>query len=198
MKSLTKYKIDVTEKALDKVFGIIESDDDYSTENTLFRVLVKGKTATDYEYGIGLEFKKENYETAEVFFDLGKFSMIVDERSLRLLDGATIDYKEDLNIKGFDIINPNKPESSDLEQEVMELIETTINPQIASHGGSIEVVGIDAGVLYIKMSGGCQGCSASQYTLQFAIDKQIKSKFPEIKNIVDTTDHKAGENPYYE
>ncbi len=191
------YDLEVTDKAIEKVFGIIESDDDYSPDTTLFRILVKGKTATDYEYGIGLEFKKEDYDTSEFFFDLEKFEMIVDERSLMLLNGATIDYKEDLNVQGFDIINPNKPEASDLEEKIMELIDATINPQIASHGGRIEVVGIDAGVLYIEMHGGCQGCSASQYTLQHGVEQQIMSQFPEIKRIHDTTNHDAGENPYY-
>ena len=138
------YELEVTDKAIEKISGIIENDDDYSPDTTLFRILVKGKTATDYEYGIGLEFKKEKYDTSEFFFDLKKFKMIVDERSLILLDGATIDYKEDLNVQGFDITNPNKPEASDLEEKVMNLIDATINPQIASHGGRIEVVGIDA------------------------------------------------------
>ncbi len=172
--------IEVTEKAIEKISGIIENDDDYSAETTLFRIQVTGKTATDYKYGIGLEFRKDDYIETESFFDLEKFSMIVDERSL-----------------GFDIINPNRPEASDLEERIMELIDSTVNPQIASHGGNIQVVGIDAGILYIEMLGGCQGCSASQYTLQHAVDRQIKTEFPEIKKIVDTTNHDAGENPYY-
>ena len=189
--------IEVTEKAIEKISGIIENDEYYSAETTLFRIQVTGKTATDYKYGIGLEFRKDDYTETESFFNLEKFSMVVDERSLRILDGATVDYKEDLNVQGFDIINPNKPEASDLEERIMELIDSTINPQIASHGGNIQVVGIDAGILYIEMLGGCQGCSASQYTLQHAVDQQIKSRFPEITQIVDTTNHEAGENPYY-
>ena len=102
--------IEVTEKAIEKISGIIENDEDYSAETTLFRIQVTGKTATDYKYGIGLEFRKDDYTETESFFNLEKFSMVVDERSLRILDGATVDYKEDLNVQGFDIINPNKPE----------------------------------------------------------------------------------------
>lgn len=195
---MSNYEIEVSDQAIEKIYGIIESDDDYSTETTLFRIHVTGKTSTEYKYGIGLEFKKEEYETTEFFFDCEKFKMIIDERSLKVLDGATVDYKEDLNVQGFDIINPNKPEASDLEERIMELIDATINPQIASHGGNIQVVGIDAGTLYIEMSGGCQGCSASQYTLTNSVERQIKSQFPEIESIVDTTNHEAGENPYYE
>ena len=142
---MSNYEIEVSDQAIEKIYGIIESDDDYSTETTLFRIHVTGKTSTEYKYGIGLEFKKEEYETTEFFFDCEKFKMIIDERSLKVLDGATVDYKEDLNVQGFDIINPNKPEASDLEERIMELIDATINPQIASHGGNIQVVGIDTG-----------------------------------------------------
>ena len=58
---MNDYEIEVTDKAIDKIFGIIESDDDYSAKTTLFRIHVTGKTATDYEYGIGLEFKKDEH-----------------------------------------------------------------------------------------------------------------------------------------
>ena len=193
-----EYELEVTDNAINKVFGIMDNDDEYSPDTTLFRVMVKGKTATNYEYGMGLEFKKDDYKTSEFFFDLEKFKMIIDEKSLMMLDGAVIDYKEDLNTEGFVIDNPNKPEASDLEERIMELIDSTVNPQIASHGGRIEVVGVEAGILYIEMHGGCQGCSASKYTLQYGVEQQIKSQFPEIKRIDDITNHEEGENPYYQ
>ena len=141
------YELEVTDNAINKVFGIMNNDDEYSPETTLFRVVMRGKTSGKYEYGMGLEFKKDDYNTSEFFFDLKKFKMIVDEKSLMTLDGATIDYKEDLNVEGFVINNPNKPEASDLEERIMNLIDSTVNPQIASHGGRIEVVGVDTGIL---------------------------------------------------
>ena len=193
-----EYELEDTDNAIDKIFGIMDNDDEYSPDTTLFRVMVKGKTATNYEYGMGLEFKKDDYKTSEFFFDLEKFKMIIDEKSLMMLDGAVIDYKEDLNTEGFVINNPNKPEASDLEERIMELIDSTVNPQIASHGGRIEVVGVEAGILYIEMHGGCQGCSASKYTLQYGVEQQIKSQFPEVKRIDDITNHEEGENPYYQ
>ena len=66
---MSNYEIEVSDQAIEKIYGIIESDDDYSTETTLFRIHVTGKTSTEYKYGIGLEFKKEEYETTEFFFD---------------------------------------------------------------------------------------------------------------------------------
>ena len=47
------------------------------------------------------------------------------------------------------------------------------------------------------MGGGCQGCAVSAITLREGIEAAIKSAVPEITEVVDTTDHEAGENPYF-
>ena len=82
--------------------------------------------------------------------------------------------------------------------KISDLLNTTVNPQIASHGGRIDVVRVENGILFIEMHGGCQGCSSSKYTLQFGVEQKIMEMFPSIKSIEDITDHDAGENPYYE
>ena len=63
-----EYELEVTDKAIDKVFGIMNSDDDYSPDTTFFRVSVRGKSEGSYDYGMGLEFKKDDYDTTEFFF----------------------------------------------------------------------------------------------------------------------------------
>ena len=195
-----EYELEVTDNAIDKVFGIINNDDEYSPDDTFFRVIVKGKTTGDYEYGMGLEFKRDDYDSSEFFFDLEKFKMVIDEKSLKMLDGATIDYEENLNSAGFKIDNPNKPTFNNMEHDVQELLNQKINPQIKSHGGQVDVVRYeeDDSVLYIKMSGGCQGCSSSSVTLKNGVEMMIYDEFPDIEDIRDVTDHEAGENPYYE
>ena len=195
-----EYELEVTDNAINKVFGIIDSDVEYSPDNTFFRVIVKGKKTGDYEYGMGLEFKRDEYDSSEFFFDLEKFKMIVDEESLIKLDGSTIDYKENLNAAGFVIDNPNKPTFNKMEHDVQELLNRKINPQIKSHGGQVDVVRYeeDDSVLYIEMSGGCQGCSSSSVTLKNGVELMIYDAFPDIDDIRDVTDHEAGENPYYE
>jgi Fe/S biogenesis protein NfuA len=47
------------------------------------------------------------------------------------------------------------------------------------------------------MSGGCQGCAASAATLRQGVERMVKEEVPEIREIVDITDHTAGSNPYY-
>ncbi len=82
-------------------------------------------------------------------------------------------------------------------EQIQDLIETEINPQVASHGGHIALVGVKEDIVYIRMEGGCQGCSQSSATLREGVVTTIKSAFPEIRDVVDVTDHASGENPYF-
>jgi Fe/S biogenesis protein NfuA len=47
------------------------------------------------------------------------------------------------------------------------------------------------------MGGGCQGCGAADVTLKAGIERLIKEELPEVSEVLDTTDHSQGTNPYY-
>ena len=80
--------------------------------------------------------------------------------------------------------------------QIEKLFDEKIRPALAQHGGNVEVVDIDNDVLFVKLVGGCQGCSSSKATLKGGIEQVVKKNFPEIIDIVDLTDHDSGENPY--
>ena len=190
-------ELEVTESAIDKIFSVIQSED-MIPEQTLFRLRVTGQNGTEFEYQMGLDEKKNEVEhRLDSFFNLEKFDMVIDESSLGKVNGAIIDYKMDLNNEGFVITNPNVPKLSELEQRIATHSDNTVNPQIASHGGKVDVIRVDGDVLLIEMKGGCQGCSSSGVTLQYGVEQQILSNFPEITRIDDITVHEDGENPYY-
>ena len=77
------------------------------------------------------------------------------------------------------------------------LLDREVNRSIAAHGGQISIVDVRDGNLFIAMSGGCQGCSASKVTLRQGFEVMVRRVAPEIANIVDTTDHAAGNTPFY-
>jgi Fe/S biogenesis protein NfuA len=79
------------------------------------------------------------------------------------------------------------------------VLEESVNPSIASHGGRADLVAMDeaAGVAYLSLSGGCQGCAMSRQTLTQGIEVSLRDEISEITGIVDVTDHGGGENPYY-
>lgn len=81
---------------------------------------------------------------------------------------------------------------------IQELLDRQVNRSIAAHGGQISIVDVRDRTLVIAMSGGCQGCAASQVTLRQGFEVMVRNVAPEIVNIVDTTDHAAGTKPFYE
>jgi len=87
--------------------------------------------------------------------------------------------------------------SPDLKTRVQELIDTMINPAVAGHGGFVELIDVQDNRVYLVMGGGCQGCGAADVTLKSGIERLIKEEIPEIAEVLDTTDHAAGNNPYY-
>ena len=82
-------------------------------------------------------------------------------------------------------------------QHLEKLFDEHIRAALAAHGGNVEIVDIDNDRLYLKLSGGCQGCSSSTATLKDGIEKLVKEKFPEIVEVVDLTDHSSGKKPYF-
>src|SRR5690606_31524703 len=82
-------------------------------------------------------------------------------------------------------------------ERVQQLLTEQINPSLASHGGFADLVGVDGDKAYVTMGGGCQGCAVSAMTLRDGIARSITEAVPEISEVIDTTDHEAGENPFY-
>ena len=87
--------------------------------------------------------------------------------------------------------------SDELRSKVQELIDTMINPAIAGHGGFVDLIDVQDNRVYLQMGGGCQGCGAADVTLKSGIERLIKDELPEVVEVLDTTDHASGTNPYY-
>ena len=84
-----------------------------------------------------------------------------------------------------------------LREKAQKILDEQINPAVASHGGMISLVDVKGTTLYIQMGGGCQGCGAANVTLRQGVETALREQIPEITEILDITDHAAGENPYY-
>jgi Fe-S cluster biogenesis protein NfuA len=89
-------------------------------------------------------------------------------------------------------------DDAQLREVVQKLLDREANPSIAAHGGKISIVDLREGTLYISMTGGCQGCAASQITLRQGFEVMLRRVAPEIVEVVDTTDHSRGKSPFYQ
>jgi Fe/S biogenesis protein NfuA len=87
--------------------------------------------------------------------------------------------------------------SEQLKERIQDLIDNMINPAVAGHGGFVELIDVQESKVYLQMGGGCQGCGAADITLKAGIERLIKEEIPEVDEVLDTTDHAAGQNPYY-
>lgn len=89
------------------------------------------------------------------------------------------------------------PSEENIRKQIEELFEQSINPQIASHGGSVELVDVEGTKVYVRLGGGCQGCASANVTLKQGIEQAIRQMVPEVTEVLDATDHASGVNPYY-
>ena len=94
--------------------------------------------------------------------------------------------------------NRSRPKTEEELNAILREAYDHVNRSIAGHGGKISIVDVRDGNLFIAMSGGCQGCAASQITLRQGFEVMVRKVAPEIVDVVDTTDHEAGTKPFYE
>jgi Fe-S cluster biogenesis protein NfuA len=83
-------------------------------------------------------------------------------------------------------------------QEVNKLMEEQINPNVAQHGGQINILSFDedSGILHTQMSGSCSGCASSTATLKYGVENMLMYYIPEIKGVT-SEDDAMFDNPYY-
>jgi len=84
-----------------------------------------------------------------------------------------------------------------LYEKVAQLFESRVNPMVARHGGSVELIDVQDRTVMLRMGGGCQGCGMADVTLRQGIEAMLHEHVPGVEGIVDVTDHSAGSNPYF-
>ena len=84
------------------------------------------------------------------------------------------------------------------QEAIQKIIDEDINPALAMHGGYISIDEFDPiqNILKIKMGGGCHGCASSKATMMLGVERHFREIFPDLQEIIDTTDHTTGENPF--
>lgn len=137
--------------------------------------------------------------------DVEGFAVLVTSAAMDQLEGATVDFVERVNESGFEVqpppgvgstTVPSKP-SGPLAQRVRDVLDSQVNPSIATHGGQIDLVDVKDTEIYLEMSGGCQGCAMSRMTLRQGVERMLLQEVPEITAVHDVTDHASGSNPYF-
>lgn len=177
-------------------------------------VEVTGTRGAGYSYDLYFSDRADAPEGAAIGND-GGVTIVVPEQSIERLRGSRLEFASEGG-GGLVLVNPNVPTPEEVNPGVpanilalgidgplatmaVEVLESSINPSIASHGGRADLVALDEGqrIAYVKLSGGCQGCAMSRMTLSQGIETSLREAIPSLESVVDVTDHASGENPFY-
>jgi len=70
------------------------------------------------------------------------------------------------------------------EEKVKDIIEL-IRPSLQDHGGDVELVGTDDdNTVKVRLQGACQGCPGAAMTMKMGIERILREKVPEVKEVV--------------
>jgi Fe/S biogenesis protein NfuA len=196
----------VTEKAQAEIMSIRASEPE--PERMALWVAVTGVSGPNYAYDLYFQALADAGPD-DVVQHHGDLSVVIPQASVDKLRGATLDLSGNLIQGGLVMNNPNSPSpaiaavppsdlSGDVAQRVMQVLDQQINPSIASHGGHADLVAVEEGTAYLRLSGGCQGCGMASVTLSQGIEVALSESVPEVVRVVDVTDHASGTNPYFE
>ncbi len=197
----------ITDAALTKLLEIRSAEPD--AESLALVLAISGAKGTEFTYAMHMT-PLDQLDPEDVVEHHGDLPVAIPTSSVTNLTGAVLDMSKNLLQPGMSIENPNSPSpqilgdgpppdlSGPAAEQVAQVIQTQINPAIASHGGFVELVAVEGSVAYVRLGGGCQGCGLAGVTLSQGIEATIVAMVPDVLQVIDVTDHNAGENPYYE
>lgn len=176
---------------------------DKQESGTNIRVFVVNPGTSSAECGVSY-CPPDAVEENDTRLEFNGFNAVVDEESVPYLDEAEIDYVTDQMGSQLTLKAPNAKarkvaDDAPLVERINYMIESEINPQLASHGGQVMLVELtEEGYAILQFGGGCNGCSMVDVTLKDGIEKQMLEQFAgELKGVRDATEHEAGEHSYY-
>jgi iron-sulfur cluster assembly protein len=97
--------VSITDKAAEKALALLK---DRGVEDAALRVFVVGGGCSGYQYGMAIAQAREE---DDIVIEQAGVTVLVDPESAPLMQGAEIDYVDDLMKSGFTIFNPNAVKS---------------------------------------------------------------------------------------
>jgi Fe/S biogenesis protein NfuA len=177
-------------------------------------VEVTGTRGAGYAYDLYFSELNLAPEGAAIGRD-GDVTIVIPAASVDRLRGSRLEFANEGG-GGLVLVNPNSPTLEETNPGVpadilalgiegtlgsiaVVVLEEQVNPSIAQHGGRADLIAMDeeSGTAYVKLSGGCQGCSMSRMTLTQGIETMLREAIPELTKVLDVTDHASGDNPFY-
>jgi Fe/S biogenesis protein NfuA len=156
-------------------FGKLLSQQESGTN---IRVFVINPGTSKAECGVSY-CPPDAVEPQDIRLNFNGFDAVVDAESAPFLEEAEIDFVTDQMGSQLTLKAPNAKarkisDDAPLIERINYMIESEINPQLASHGGQVSLVEVtEDGAAILQFGGGCNGCSMVDVTLKDGIEKQM-------------------------
>ena len=193
-------KISVSDKAQEYFLKIITKQ---KMDGLAIRLTATNVGTPGVQCGI-LYCPKEYITPNDEHFQMKGFEIVIDQSVSEYLDDSIIDLSK--NDDGEDLLtfhapNLNKqdlPADATMFDRLKKFIDSTVSPSLSAHGGAVSLVEVtDDGIVKVKFTGGCLGCSMVGVTLKEGIQTQLNQAFPGmIKDVVDVTEHEVTDKTY--
>ncbi len=149
-----------------------------------------------FDGGYKLDLVKNDDVENFTRLDSESIGVFAASEHLERAEAVQVDYISEGPTSGFKLTRERAEGEESLLSQLQEIIDTEINPAVASHGGVINILDVEGKRVFIQMGGGCAGCGMADVTLKSGVEARLKQFDAELE-VVDTTDHASGSNPYY-
>ncbi|MCP4224782.1 MAG: hypothetical protein GY773_15710, partial [Actinomycetia bacterium] len=149
-------------------------------------VAIAGIDGTAFKYNLAM-VRIDDAAPDDLLAQHEGLTLVIPAADVDNLRGATIKMSSNLLQPGLVLDNPNSPSprilgaepgaaaelTGSVAERAVQVVETMINPAIASHGGGVEIAGVEDGTAYVRLGGGCQGCGMASVTLSQGIEATL-------------------------
>lgn len=143
----------------------------------------------------GGDVRFRGYEAGTVYLELGGSAHSFKDR----IEGMLRHYVPEVTaVREYLDVSARPGLGTPTGLAVRRVLDESINPSVAAHGGHISLVDVQEDTVYIRLEGGCQGCGMADVTLKQGVEVEIRRAVPAVAAVLDVTDHADGTNPYYQ
>lgn len=187
----------VTKDALEK---IIEEKNKLGLPVKGLRVIAIPRSPLRAAFHLRFVPAEEVSSSSDIVVPLESLDLYISSDTAPYLEGATIDVVFTLFNSEIKVEAPlrriDTPEGR-LALQIHQVLIDEVIPMLASHGGGAVLQDVRDGIVFLELTGGCQGCSMAGATLKDGIESSLRGRFPEIVEVRDVTRHASGKNPYF-
>ncbi|MBL4869187.1 MAG: Fe-S biogenesis protein NfuA [Pseudomonadales bacterium] len=200
MSDLPKSYFSITDSAQDYLRDLLSKQD---SPNIGVRIFVE-KPGTPHAECCMAYCPEGEAQEEDVKFEFEGFAAYLEEKSITYLEDSVTDYSGDklggqLTFRAPKSKVPRVSENATLEERIEYVLQSEVNPSLASHGGHVSLITLvdDDTTAVLEFGGGCQGCASVDMTLKSGVETTLLERVPELHKVVDKTDHSNKENAYY-